>query len=811
VPEYAGFKYNCKRFWGSDDAVPPASLASLLASRSRHKDTSGDLLPRVAVFDQFEELFTAYPARWKQREEFFTQLDEAMAADASLRVLFAMREDFIAQLDPYQGMLPEELRTRYRLEQLRKEAALAAVERPLEGTGIHFKPGVAELLVADLISVSSGETDHARVPGEFVDPVQLQVACFSLFRNLPPKTTEITDQHLTAFGDVDQALLEFYRAALQETASKTGVDEDGLRQWFEGKLITESGSRGLAFRADKTTGGIANTAVDVLEELHIIRPDVRGRDRWYELSHDRFIQPILRANDEWRARVKKMAEETARQEAAAEAAKQEREAAQKRELEQAQALAHEQMLRAQVIAVAARRFRRVSISLGAALVLAVTAAVWAYLAQQKARKSAAAAEQSSIEATKQSKLAKRNALAKDINALAAQTLLNATKDKVVKATGNATVPQPPPVYTPGGSRIEHVIVLMMENRSFDHMLGALKAVDARIDGLTGNEGNPDTTGSTAKVQSLANFQGQLVPDPDHYFQAVNLQVFGGDAIPGRAANMQGFVKSYFDQQPDVNHSHVIMFYFTPDKLPVLATLATEFAVCDHWFSSVPGPTFPNWAFAHYGTSFGQIGMDVINRRGPYRSIFQRLINGGRTAKIYYYDKTSAGIGVFGLMKLGPQMFGTFSDFLADTAAGNLPDYSFVEPSYTDHEGPDGAFIPASDQHPDHNVQQGEIFMATVYMAIHTNPDLWKSSVLVITYSNHGGIYDHVPPPKATPDGFVAPPDQTGTGMPFAFDRLGVRVPAVIVSPWIPRGTVDHTIYDHASIMRKIDDVFGSSK
>lgn len=107
---------------------------------------------------------------------------------------------------------------------------------------------------------------------------------------------------------------------------------------------------------------------------------------------------------------------------------------------------------------------------------------------------------------------------------------------------------------PGLDRLQHIVVLMMENRSFDHMLGSLKSVDARIDGLAGTESNPDTTGAQVKVQPSADFQGQLNPDPDHHFPAVDLQIFGGDTGPGRVANMQGFVKSYFNQRRDVEHS-----------------------------------------------------------------------------------------------------------------------------------------------------------------------------------------------------------------------------------------------------------------
>src|SRR3954465_2453378 len=195
----------------------------------------------------------------------------------------------------------------------------------------------------------------------------------------------------------------------------------------------------------------------------------------------------------------------------------------------------------------------------------------------------------------------------------------------------------------GLDTLKHIVVLMMENRSFDHMLGALKATDARIDGLDGTQFNPDSTGAVAPAQPLAEFQGQLDPDPDHHFPGVDLQIFNGETTPDRVATMQGFVKSYFSQRRDVKHSRKIMYYFTPDKLPVLTTLATEFAVFNRWFSSIPGPTICNRAFAHYGTSFGKVGMDLFYTKEPYLSIYDRLIraNPKRTAKLYYYDQTSS--------------------------------------------------------------------------------------------------------------------------------------------------------------------------
>jgi len=361
---------------------------------------------------------------------------------------------------------------------------------------------------------------------------------------------------------------------------------------------------------------------------------------------------------------------------------------------------------------------------------------------------------------------------------------------------------------PGLDNLKHIVVLMMENRSFDHMLGALKAQDPRINGLTGTESNPDSTGAAIPVRPLAQFQGQLDPDPDHHFPGVDLQIFNGDNSNPRVANMQGFVNSYFQQQHDVNQSHKILYYFTPDKLPVLTTLATEFAVFNGWFASIPGPTICNRAFAHYGTSFGQVSMDIFYVNTIYKSIYERMIaNPPHSAKIYYYDEASSTMEIVNLLKNQPQLFATYDQFLADCDKGALPEYSFIEPNYNDHDGDDGEEV-ASDQHPDHNIQAGETFIASVYNAIKQNPALWASTALLIVYDEHGGIYDHVVPPACTPDGFVAQPSDTGTGRPFLFDRLGVRVPAILVSPWVPKGSVvDGRVFEHSSIPATVTKFF----
>jgi phospholipase C len=356
--------------------------------------------------------------------------------------------------------------------------------------------------------------------------------------------------------------------------------------------------------------------------------------------------------------------------------------------------------------------------------------------------------------------------------------------------------------------LKHIVVLMMENRSFDHMLGSLKAVDARIDGITDQMSNPDTTGESVKPQQLAEFQGQLNPDPDHHFPAVDLQIFGGDTSANRVANMRGFVKSYFNQRGDVEHSQKIMYCFRQTDLPVLTTLALQFAVFNRWFSSIPGPTICNRAFAHYGTSFGRVDMNPFEVLEPIKSIYTRLVTASpkRTAKVYYYDVASSTMEVANLLQHQTEVFGTYQQFLSDCDNNELPDYSFVEPNYSDHDSDEGEEV-ASDQHPDHDVLAGEQLIAEVYTHIKNNPDTWASTALLIVYDEHGGIFDHVPPPSCPKDSFHSAQVDPGTGQAFQFDRLGVRVPAVLVSPWIKAGTVVDRVFDHASIPATITRFF----
>jgi phospholipase C len=209
---------------------------------------------------------------------------------------------------------------------------------------------------------------------------------------------------------------------------------------------------------------------------------------------------------------------------------------------------------------------------------------------------------------------------------------------------------------------------------------------------------------------------------------------------------------------------------------------------------LPGPTVPNRLFAHFGTSFNNVDNSMkFGDNG--KSIYSRLMNAGRSTKIYYFDVNSASVGFTFLLQNQPQTMGTYEDFKSDCAQGLLPDYSFVEPNYSDHDN-----LLASDQHPDHNIIAGENFIGDVYNHIRQSP-LWESTLLVIVYDEHGGTFDHVLPPQIQPDG--APDPISG----FKFDRLGIRVPAIFVSPWIQPGTIIHTQYEHASIGATVANFF----
>lgn len=353
------------------------------------------------------------------------------------------------------------------------------------------------------------------------------------------------------------------------------------------------------------------------------------------------------------------------------------------------------------------------------------------------------------------------------------------------------------------SKIRHIIVLMLENRSFDHMLG-YSGIPG-IDGLVGKHfTNEDVSMQSVPTSNDAIYSGDYDSDPGHDFADVATQLWGTSPQTGKPP-MSGFIASYAAKcGGNVQNSHRIMKCFDPGKLPVLTTLARKYAVCDNWFSSLPGPTLPNRLFVHCGTSNGRLDLSPEDFSG-FRTIYEVLDRAstpaypkGIPSTIYSPGWTSAATFWY-LMRYQDQFFGTLQNFY-DDCQGNevdVPAYCFLEPRYS--SGVDGeTFFPESDQHPDSDVWQGEKLIYNVYQAIHKNKSLWESSILVITYDEHGGFYDHVPPPNC-----VSPDGKVSEDPAFDFTRLGVRVPAVIVSPYINSGTVSHIEFDHTSIIATV--------
>ncbi|MGA8183588.1 MAG: alkaline phosphatase family protein [Terriglobia bacterium] len=340
--------------------------------------------------------------------------------------------------------------------------------------------------------------------------------------------------------------------------------------------------------------------------------------------------------------------------------------------------------------------------------------------------------------------------------------------------------------------IKHLVVLMMENRSFDHMLGHMKSPGYPIEGLEGTETNRDSTGEPARVTNDARYSGDLTDDPSHDFEDVMEQMFGTQT-PGAAQepDMSGFVINY----ERFTHGNIakaagIMKCFDPARLPVLTTLAREYAVCDHWYSSVPGPTLPNRVFVHAGTSRGRLDLspDFI---APFHTVYEVLWKNEVESALFYHDWSSA-LGFGFLLKHQTQFYATIDRFVELCNKDRLPSYSFIEPRYNPQQD-GGAFLPANDQHPDHDVAAGEFLIKRVYEALRANDNVWQRSMLVIIYDEHGGLYDHVPPPRCvSPDGIVC------SSPAFDFTRLGPRVPAVIISPYISPGTIVHDPFDHTS-------------
>jgi phospholipase C len=416
------------------------------------------------------------------------------------------------------------------------------------------------------------------------------------------------------------------------------------------------------------------------------------------------------------------------------------------------------------------------------------------------------------------------------------TLAVSTSQFTVTLASGGCDPQEMIRLTPA-SPITHVFVVMLENHSFDNIF-AMSGIPG-ITAATTSDSN-SYAGNTYYVQSSAPLS--MPTDPGHEFLDVVEQLAGEGSTyppggPYPPIDNSGFAANYATSTtegpvppPAQDIGDVMACFATPTQLPVMHQLATQFAVCDQWYSSLPGPTWPNRFFVHGASSSGldaspsngQIGewelphegfkypngslYDALNRAGiPYRfyndsgpgylSLYSDDPRNGSPAGAVPQVSSLSGVTLLDINSLG--------HFASDLQGPYPYPYTFIEPHYGDIVG--GTYAGGSSQHPMDDVYGGEHLLAAVYAAIRNSP-YWGSSLLIVTYDEHGGLYDSVAPGAAPAPG--DDPDYGYNKYGFDFTRFGVRVPAVVVSPLIPAGTVDHTQYDHSSVLKTVEQLFG---
>jgi phospholipase C len=416
-------------------------------------------------------------------------------------------------------------------------------------------------------------------------------------------------------------------------------------------------------------------------------------------------------------------------------------------------------------------------------------------------------------------------------------------------------------------KIEHIVVLMMENRSFDNVLGRLYPDDPNFNGVKDSMSNPRPDGELAYVYAGTDMTAPY-PDPNEPYNYVYMQLFNPPSPDGNppcpiplttaVPDMQGFVIDYANAINQANQDAekhkrppfnvdpgVIMNCFAPASLPVINGLAKAYAVCDNWYSSVPTQTFPNRSFVHAATSSG----NVFNSWGAHfwdkgifinntPTIYNLLEDANISWKIYHGGPLLLCNALYGQRHLWdflfspdkyrffPLLSGDYSSqsdtqanqFLADVQAGTLPAYTFIEPNMmcSQKYGPENDMHPAFaifDTGAPTNVLYGEKLIYDIYTALR-NSQYWEKTLFIITFDEHGGCFDHQPPPQTiAPDDRVIPANKhcNGQGSNFDFKRLGVRVPSVLISPWIEQGTICHSQFDHTSIIKTVSNKWLNGK
>src|SRR6202140_2458990 len=336
----------------------------------------------------------------------------------------------------------------------------------------------------------------------------------------------------------------------------------------------------------------------------------------------------------------------------------------------------------------------------------------------------------------------------------------------------------PPPETAG---FEHVVVVMMENRSFDHFFGWMPGANGRQAGLTYLDGK----GVAHPTHALApDYQGCGFLDPGHSYNDGRVQYNNGGADGWL---FDGSDEDLTKNPKRANDIFAIGYYLQSD-LAFLGQAGPAFTVCDNYFAGIMAETYPNRFYMHAAQT-DRLKNDSTTSTLP--TIWSRLEEKGLSGRYYFSDLPFLALWGNRYANISKP----FSQFLADTAAGTLPNVAFIDPRFED-EGRGSS----ADDHPHADIRAGETFLNQIYDALRGSPN-WSKTVLIITYDEWGGFYDHVPPPLAPiPDASAQAGDKDG--------RLGFRVPCVVISPYARRNFIAHGQYDHTSILKMIEWRFG---
>lgn len=353
-------------------------------------------------------------------------------------------------------------------------------------------------------------------------------------------------------------------------------------------------------------------------------------------------------------------------------------------------------------------------------------------------------------------------------------------------------------------RLKHLVVLMMENRSFDHMLGSLEIEGRDVNGVIAAQGAPANVGPGGAYHSMPltghpgviDRTSRFQDDPPHDVESVATQLAVGGW--GWAPRMDGFVEAYVKKHPYASEPTDVLNYYRRDQLEFTYFLADEFAICDRWFCSAPTSTMPNRLYSMCGDSAGQVTSPVTELI-DLPSIFDQL----KDHEWRIYAKKFGGgfvsmARLLGETRVGPRRgrrkrirehCRDVQKFVTDAANGDLPRISFIEPTYN--------WLPGgNDDHPPNPIRAGQRFLAQIYEAVVASRN-WGDTVFVITYDEHGGFYDHVPPET------IPPQHRSATDSYLGWTTYGPRVPAILISPFAKAAHVAKETFEHCSILKFI--------